>query len=199
MSYSINLQYHFTYIMMFQCWIHLCTRITSWCGLFTFTTNWLWDWLIAELHSCGIVFWGFFYLANSPVLVFVLMLFFNEHCNNCSVYIFKVKILLYQGIVIMIIMLLKRVRHEGNDWMLYLAYGTAFPSPPIYYMSCCVVGGIRVCTYCGKVAMTALQTEPTGNMHVERDDLGNSTEIEQPSHQIWGSKGRLYSDVTSTR
>ncbi|XP_078330913.1 1-phosphatidylinositol 3-phosphate 5-kinase-like isoform X6 [Crassostrea virginica] len=60
-------------------------------------------------------------------------------------------------------------------------------------------GGIRVCTYCGKVAMTALQTEPTGNMHVERDDLGNSTEIEQPSHQIWGSKGRLYSDVTSTR
>lgn len=56
----------------------------------------------------------FFYLANSPVLVFVLMLFFNEHCNNCSVYIFKVKILLYQGIVIMIIMLLKRV-HEGND------------------------------------------------------------------------------------
>ena len=35
--------------------------------------------------------WGFFYLANSPVLVFVLMLCCYEHCNNCSSYIFKVK------------------------------------------------------------------------------------------------------------
>ena len=55
-------------------------------------------------------------MAHGP-LVF-LMLCCNEHCNNCSVYIFKVKDLtflkLLKTIVIMIIMLLKRV-HEGND------------------------------------------------------------------------------------
>ncbi|XP_062584452.1 1-phosphatidylinositol 3-phosphate 5-kinase-like isoform X2 [Saccostrea cucullata] len=61
-------------------------------------------------------------------------------------------------------------------------------------------GGIRVCTYCGKVALSALQTEPTGNMHVESDELGNSTEIEQSSHQIWGTKGsRLSTDQGSLR
>ncbi|XP_065940327.1 1-phosphatidylinositol 3-phosphate 5-kinase isoform X5 [Magallana gigas] len=64
-------------------------------------------------------------------------------------------------------------------------------------------GGIRVCTYCGRVALSALQTEPTGYMHIERDDLGNSTEVEQSSYQIWGTKGaaggRLSSDIISTR
>ncbi|XP_055998370.1 1-phosphatidylinositol 3-phosphate 5-kinase-like isoform X3 [Ostrea edulis] len=60
-------------------------------------------------------------------------------------------------------------------------------------------GGIRVCTYCGKVALSALQTEPTGNMHVDSDDLGNSTELEQSSHQIWGTKGRLSTDFGSSR
>lgn len=67
----------------------------------------------------------------------------------------------------------------------------------------CFVGGIRVCTYCGRVALSALQTEPTGYMHIERDDLGNSTEVEQSSYQIWGTKGaaggRLSSDLISTR
>lgn len=61
------------------------------------------------------------------------------------------------------------------------------------------VGGIRVCTYCGRVALSALQTEPTGYMHIERDDLGNSMEVEQSSYQIWGTTGRQSSDFSSTR
>ena len=50
---------------------------------------------------------------------------------------------------------------------------------------CYLVGGIRVCTYCGKVAMSALQAEPEGNLHVEREDLGLSIDSDSG---IWGTK-----------
>ncbi|XP_033727626.1 1-phosphatidylinositol 3-phosphate 5-kinase-like [Pecten maximus] len=54
-------------------------------------------------------------------------------------------------------------------------------------------GGIRVCTYCGKVAMSALQNEPsTGDLRVEREDLRLSMEYSDSggpvgANSIWGS------------
>ncbi|XP_021352266.1 1-phosphatidylinositol 3-phosphate 5-kinase-like isoform X3 [Mizuhopecten yessoensis] len=54
-------------------------------------------------------------------------------------------------------------------------------------------GGIRVCTYCGKVAMSALQNEPsTGDLRVEREDLRLSMEYTYSgglmgANSIWGS------------
>ena len=42
-----------------------------------------------------------------------------------------------------------------------------------------------MCTYCGKVAMSALQAEPEGNLHVEREDLGLSIDSDSG---IWGTK-----------
>ncbi|XP_060077952.1 1-phosphatidylinositol 3-phosphate 5-kinase-like [Ylistrum balloti] len=53
--------------------------------------------------------------------------------------------------------------------------------------------GIRVCTYCGKVAMSALQNEPsTGDLRVEREDFRLSMEYSDSggpagANSIWGS------------
>ncbi|KAK3088070.1 hypothetical protein FSP39_014286 [Pinctada imbricata] len=44
--------------------------------------------------------------------------------------------------------------------------------------------GIRVCTYCGKVAMSHLQAEPEGKLRVEREDLGLSLDSDSG---IWGT------------
>ncbi|KAJ8321633.1 hypothetical protein KUTeg_000104 [Tegillarca granosa] len=44
-------------------------------------------------------------------------------------------------------------------------------------------GGIRVCTYCGKVALSALQSEPSGDFQVDREDLGLSIDGEHSSEK----------------
>lgn len=52
-----------------------------------------------------------------------------------------------------------------------------------------------MCTYCGKVAMSALQNEPSGNISVDKEDLQLSMEAEPHAYSHWGSKKRTSQDL----
>ncbi|XP_063396622.1 1-phosphatidylinositol 3-phosphate 5-kinase-like isoform X1 [Mytilus trossulus] len=57
-------------------------------------------------------------------------------------------------------------------------------------------GGIRVCTYCGKVAMSALQNDSSGHISVDdKEELQLSMDPESQVYSLWGSKKRTSQDL----
>lgn len=66
------------------------------------------------------------------------------------------------------------------------------------------IGGIRVCTFCGKVALSALRNDPTGDLDVQQEDftlsMENSFDSVTPSGSaFWANSTKRSSSASQIR